>query len=259
MFPGVRVCDTWSTFPLGVEKKTSTYSKRDLSACDRNGKEAESGNDGCAKWRCCLHVCTTFVLFITFTHPQPTRIILTISCGRSVLNYYLLEFDPERSPISQMFQTAARPRVTTALALMVFFCGEESTLGVLFSSSFWAFRLHWELFFIFPLKLSEADSPNSMLCPAAAVLRDLKVQHLLPGQAAQEDLRTQEGLRCKCREDGAGKISWDLAEPSAAVWTCQTPFWEAVSSLLVSTLHKEVRFCTLFVNKWSCVTHLSYH
>lgn len=61
-------------------------------------------------------------------------------------------------------------------------------------------------------------------------------------------------------EDGVGKISWGLARLSTGGWPRQTPFWETVSSLLVSALFKEARFCTVFVNEWSCVkdTHLSY-
>ena len=88
----------------------------------------------------------TFVLskfFITFTHPHPAHVIPAISCGRSVLNCYLMESAPENHQSSQMFKAAARPRGTNALSLMLFFCGEESTLGVLLSPPFWAFRLPW--------------------------------------------------------------------------------------------------------------------
>lgn len=91
MFPGVRVCDTHFIFPLGVENETS-YSKRDLSAYDRNSLEVECG---CANWRCCWHPCTTFVFLITFTHAHPVHISPNIYCGRSVLNCYLVESAPE--------------------------------------------------------------------------------------------------------------------------------------------------------------------
>lgn len=96
---------TQSTFPLGVEKTSTSYSKTDLSACDRNGKEVESGSDGCAKLRCCWHLCTTFALFITFTHLHAAHVILTISCGRSLLNCYLMDSAPEnhQSVISDIY------------------------------------------------------------------------------------------------------------------------------------------------------------
>ena len=195
MFPGVRVCDMLSTFPLGVEKNTS-YCKRDLSACDRNGEEVEFGSDGCSKQRCCWHLCNTFLSSYLSSSPLP--ILPTSSCGRSVLNCSLMELASENHLSSQTFKAAARPRVTNAFTLMVFFYGEKSILRVLLSSPFWAFRSHWELSFNLSLKLSEVDTVNSMLCPAAGASRETSRcnARCLDGasvQAAQECLRTREG------------------------------------------------------------------
>lgn len=147
--------------------KTASYRKRDVSACDRNG-------NGCAKLRCWWHLCNTFVLFITFTHPHPAQVIPNTSCGRSGLHCYLMESAPANHKL-QMIKAAARPRVTNTLILRVCFCGKASTLSVLLSSPFWAFRLPCKLFFSFSLKLPAVASFSLMLCPAAGASREASV------------------------------------------------------------------------------------
>lgn len=70
------------------------------------------------------------------------------------LNYFLWQKCTEllpngacswKPPISQTFKAAAGPRVTNAPTLVVFFYGEESTLGVLFS--FLCFQIALRAFF----------------------------------------------------------------------------------------------------------------
>lgn len=226
-----------------------------------------SGSDSWARQRWHWRLRTTLVLLITFTHPHAAHAI-TISCSRSVMNCYLLESAPENHQ-SQTVKAAARPRATNALTLMVFFYGKESTLRVLLSSPF-----RWYFF----LKLLE-NSVNSVLIQCWAQQWGLweRPQGATPAAWVMPLCKQPRRRTCiserdlakpsvsysvhKHGEDGAGKISWDLAELSAGGWPRQTPFWEAVSSLVVSAFSEEAKFCTLCVNKQSCVkdTHLSYH
>lgn len=171
MFPGVKLCDIQHTFLLEVEKD---FLQRDLSACDRNG-------DGCAKWGCWWHLCTTFVLFMTFIHPLPAQVVPNTYCGRRVLNCYLMESASENHK-PEMSKAATRPRVMNTLLLRVCLCGKANTVGILLSSPFWVLRLPFKLFINFALKLPAVASFSLMLCPAVGALRGcLSLQHPLPG------------------------------------------------------------------------------
>lgn len=135
-------------------------------------------------------------LFITFTHPHPAHIISTISCGRSVLNCYLMESAPENHQ-SRTFKAAARPRVTNALRLIVAFmvkkvhCGfsylllfELSDCPESFFSTFLWNYLRWTLLIRCCAQQQGLwERPQGATCclDGASV------------QAAQEDLHTREG------------------------------------------------------------------